>query len=178
MSTQLDAFSIPATSYVEALQRNNVDHFVTVPDWVQLALHLLIERGVPGIRNVPCCNEEQAVAVAAGLWMGGCRPIVVVQNQGMHACINAIRTIGNDVGAPIVFLIGQFGREFANFGRDPGESGRSTVRYLEPVLRAMDIRSWRLETAADMPFFDEAFHYARDESRPAALLVGAPTGWN
>ena len=68
--------------------------------------------------------------------------------------------------------------EFANFGQDPSESERSTVRYLEPVLKAMDIRSWRLETASDMPKFDEAFRYAWGESRPAALLVGAPTGWN
>lgn len=171
-------FNIPASSYVDALRRNSIDYFVTVPDWVQLALHLRIEAGEPGITNVPCCNEEQAVAVAAGLWMGGRKPIVVVQNQGMHACINAIRTIGNDVRAPIVFLIGQFGREFANFGHDPAESRRSTVRYLEPVLKAMDIRSWRLETEGDMPKFDEAFRYAWGESRPAALLVGAPTGWN
>lgn len=171
-------FNIPASTYIEALRRNGVDYFVTVPDWVQLSLHLRIESGEPGIKNVPCCNEEQAVAVAAGLWMGGRKPIVVVQNQGMHACINAIRTIGNDVRAPIVFLIGQFGREFANFGHDPAESNRSTVRYLEPVLRAMDIRPWRLETEADMPRFDEAFRYASDESRPAALIVGAPTGWN
>ena len=178
MSTELDSFNIPATSYIEALQRNKVDHFVTVPDWVQLALHLRIEAGVSGIRNVSCCNEEQAVAVAAGLWMGGRKPIVVVQNQGMHACINAIRTIGNDVHAPIVFLVGQFGREFSNFGRDPSESIRSTVRYMEPVLRAMDICSWRLETEADMPKFDEAFRHAWGENRPVALLVGAPTGWN
>lgn len=135
-------FNIPASHYVDALRRNGIDYFVTVPDWVQLALHLRIEAGEPGITNVPCCNEEQAVAVAAGLWMGGKKPIVVVQNQGMHACINSIRTVGNDVRAPIVFLIGQFGREFANFGQDPTESRRSTVRYLEPVLHAMDIRSY------------------------------------
>lgn len=178
MSIEPESFSIPATSFVDALRRNEVDHFVTVPDWVQLALHVRVEAGLPGIRNVPCCNEEQAVAVAAGLWMGGRRPIVALQNQGMHACINAIRTVGNDVRAPIVFLVGQFGREFANFGHDPAESRRSTVRYLEPVLTAMDIRFFRLEAPADMPRFDEAFRWAWRESRPAALLVGAPTGWH
>jgi sulfopyruvate decarboxylase TPP-binding subunit len=177
MPNEPNSFNIPATRYIEALQRNGVDHFVTVPDWVQLALHLRVEAGIPGLRNVPCCNEEQALAVAAGLWMGGRKPIVVVQNQGMHACINALRTIGNDVGAPIVFLVGQFGREFANFGKDPSESRRSTVRYLEPVLQAMEVRSWRLERESDMPRFDEAFRYAWSEGRPAALLVGAPTGW-
>lgn len=177
MTTE-NSFNIPASRFVDALRRNSVDYFVTVPDWVQLSLHLRIEAGVPGIANVPCCNEEQAVAVAAGLWMGGKRPIVVLQNQGMHACINATRTVGLDVRAPLVYLVGQFGREFANFGKDPAESQRSTVRYLEPVLKAMEIPYWRLETEADMPRFDEAFRHAWSESRPVALLVGAPTGWN
>ena len=172
------SFHIPASRYIEAMQRHAVDHFVTVPDWVQLALHLRIEAGVPGMTHVPCCNEEQAVAVAAGLWIGGKRPIVVLQNQGLHACINATRTIGLDVRMPLVFLVGQFGREFANFGQDPARSQRSTVRYVEPVLDALGIRHWRLETTDDMPHFDEAMDYAWQESRPAALLVGAPTGWH
>lgn len=41
-------FNIPASHYVDALRRNGIDYFVTVPDWVQLALHLRIEAGEPG----------------------------------------------------------------------------------------------------------------------------------
>lgn len=171
-------FNIPASAYIEAMRRNKVDYFVTVPDWVQLALHSRIEAGVEGIQLVACCNEDQAVCVAGGLRIAGKNPIIVVQNQGIYGCVNSIRGVGLDAGLPVVFLVGQFGREFANFGKNPSTSRRSTVRYLEPVLDAMSVRFWRLEEEADMRHFDDAFSYALEAKRPAALLVGAPTGWN
>ena len=171
-------FHIPASSYLDALRRNGVDHFVTVPDWVQLALHTRVEQGVAGLRLVACCNEDQALSVSAGLRIGGRNPIVAIQNQGLFACVNSLRAIGLDARIPIVFLIGQFGREFANFGQSPDQSRRSMVRYLEPLLDALGVRHWRLEHEEDLRFVDKAFSCAIEHRCPVALLVGAPTGWN
>ncbi|MCB1536982.1 MAG: hypothetical protein KDJ44_20300 [Rhodoblastus sp.] len=171
-------FNIPASGYLEALRRNGVDHFVTVPDWVQLGLHDRVERGVEGLALVRCCNEDQAVCVSAGLRIAGKKPVTVVQNQGLYACINTIRAVGLDASLPIVFLVGQFGREFSNFGHEPSLSARNTVKLLEPVLNALGVKFWRLEDESDLGRIDEAFAYADRESRPAVLIVGAPTGWN
>lgn len=171
-------YNIPASRYLEALRRNGVDHFVTVPDWVQLSVHKRIEEGVPGIKLVTCCNEEQAVVTSAGLRIGGKNPILVVQNQGFHACVNATRAIGLDAGIPIVFLIGQFGREFRNFGQDQQKSRAWIVRLVEPIAETMGIPRFLLETEADMPKFDQAFKVALNDKRPVAIVVGAPTGWN
>ncbi|EHP42171.1 thiamine pyrophosphate enzyme, N-terminal TPP-binding domain-containing protein [Cupriavidus basilensis OR16] len=170
--------SIAASAYVEALRASRVDHFVTVPDWVQWALHARMEAGVDGIREVMCCNEDQAVTVAAGLTIGGKRPIVVVQNQGLYACVNTIRAIALDARIPTVFLVGQFGREFSNFGGDPAASRRNMVRLLEPVLDALDVPCWRLEAAADLRHIDAAFDAAHARGGAAALIVGAPIAWH
>lgn len=171
-------YNIPASRYLEAFKRNGVDHFVTVPDWVQLSVHKHIEEGVPGIRLVTCCNEDQAVITSAGLRIGGKNPIVVVQNQGFHACVNATRAIGLDANIPIVFLIGQFGREFSNFGGDQQKSRAWIVRLVRPIAESMHMPCYLLETETDMPKFDEAFKVALDEKRPVAVVVGAPTGWD
>mgnify|MGYP003849529527 CR=1 FL=1 len=80
-SVNLQPFSIPASACVEALARNRVDHVVTVPDWVQLALHQRLEEGLPGVRLVGCCSENQVVTVAAGLALGGKRPLLMMQNH-------------------------------------------------------------------------------------------------
>jgi len=170
-------FNIPASAYISALQRNRVDYVVTVPDWVQLALHCQLQAGVEGLEVVQCCNEDQAVCVATGLRIGGKNPVLIVQNQGIYGCVNSIRALGLDAQQPLVFMVGQFGREFANFGESPSLSRRNTVRYLEPVLDALDVRHWRLEDESDLPKIDQAFSYAQSTSRPAALIVGAPTGW-
>lgn len=172
------SFNIPASGYIDALRRCRVDHFVTVPDLVQLALHSRIEAGVEGIKLVRCSNEDQAVCVSAGLRIAGKRPVTVVQNQGLYACVNTIRAVGLDASLPIIFLVGQFGREFSNFGNDPARSRRNTVKLLEPVLDALGVRFWRLEDDTDLTRIDEAFAYADGESRSAVLIVGAPTGWN
>jgi sulfopyruvate decarboxylase TPP-binding subunit len=171
-------YNIPASAYLAALQRNGVDHFVTVPDWIQLALHERVEAGVDGLELVRCSNEDQAVCVSAGLRIAGKRPITVIQNQGLYACVNALRAICLDASIPVVFLVGHFGREFDNFGQDPNLSERNTVKLLEPVLSALGVRSWRLETERDLAGIDEAFSYADKERRSAVLIVGAPTGWN
>lgn len=51
MTMTEETFHIPSSHYVEALQPNGVDSFVTMPDWVQLALHQL-DKGVDGLRVV------------------------------------------------------------------------------------------------------------------------------
>ncbi len=171
-------FNIPAALFVKALKRNKVDYFVTVPDWVQLSVHKKIEDGVEGIQLVTCCNEDQAVVVSAGLRIGGKNPIVVVQNQGFHACVNATRAVGLDAQIPIVFLIGQFGREFRNFGEDPAKSRARIVRLVAPIAEALDMPHWLLETEDDLSYFDEAFAVALQQKRSVALVVGAPTAWD
>ena len=67
-------FNIPASGYLDALRRNGVDHFVTVPDGVQLGLHVRVEQGVEGLTLVRCSNEDQTVCVSAGLRIVGKKP--------------------------------------------------------------------------------------------------------
>ena len=169
---------IPASAALDALRAAGCDHVVTVPDWVQLAMHVRLEAGEPGLPMVACCAEDQAVTVAAGLTLGGRRPVVVVQNQGLYACVNTIRAVALDAKVPLVFLVGQFGREFANFGADPAQSRRNMVRLLEPVLAALGVSSWRLESVADLASVTAAFEHAHRERTAAVLIVGAPMAWS
>ena len=169
---------IPASACLDALRDAGCDRVVTVPDWVQLAMHVRLEAGEPGLPMIACCAEDQAVTVAAGLTIGGGRPVIVVQNQGLYACINTIRAVALDARIPLVFMIGQFGREFANFGAEPLASRRNMVRLLEPVLATLGVRSWRLESAHDLPAVSEAFDHAHASRAASALIVGAPLAWS
>ncbi len=169
---------IKASRYVEALRAVRVDHFVTVPDYVQLALHQRIENGEPGIRLVRTSNEDQAVCTAAGLTIAGRRPIVVVQNQGFYACINSIRAITLDARIPTVLLIGQFGRENANLGQETRRSARKMVSLLEPMLNTLGIPYWGVEDDGDLAHVRTAFDTAAGNRGAVALIVGRPIAWN
>lgn len=173
----LQPHSIPASACVQALQRNRVDHVVTVPDWVQLALHDRLEQGVAGIRLVPCSNENQTVTVAAGLTIGGKRPLLMMQNQGLYNCINTLRAVCLDAHIPMVFMVGQFGREYENLGHPATESGRTMVRIMEPLLKAIDVPFYNLNSTDDLALMDEAYARAEQEKTAVVLLVSAPMAW-
>lgn len=153
------------------LKSNAVTHAVTVPDWIQIGLHqAIVEDGQ--LELVPFCTEDEAITAAVGLYIGGKRPVVIVQNQGLYAGLNALRAIGLDAGMPVVLFIGQFGREIANFTPDPENSSRRVVRILEPVLDAIHVPHWRVDSAADLDVIDAAFAEAERASWPAAVIFG------
>jgi sulfopyruvate decarboxylase TPP-binding subunit len=174
----LQDHSIPASAGIAALQRNQVDHVVTVPDWVQLALHARLDAGVDGIRVVACANENQTVTVAAGLTIAGRRPLLMMQNQGLYNCLNTLRAVCLDAHIPMVLMVGQFGREYENLGYASTGSRRTMVRIMEPLLNAVGIPFHTLERESDLTLMDQAFEQAERQRTAVVLLVSAPMAWH
>ena len=171
-------YSVGGRAIAAELRRCGVDTATTVPDFVQLSLDACLREPGSGIALTTCANENQAVCAAAGLYFGGRRPAVIMQNQGLHNCLNSLRTVGLDGRVPLLLLVGQFGREFANLGQDPRRSDRRMVRLVEPVLDAMEIPSFRLEGPADFGNIGRAWDTAWQESRATVLIVGHYTLWD
>lgn len=171
-------YSVDATAVLDVLREKGVTHVTTVPDYAQFSLQLRLEAGyLPQTRVMRCCTEDQAVECAAGLWIGGAKPVVVMQNNGFFASINSICAVGIDAKIPLLLLIGQWGREFRNLGKDPRESRRRPVAAIGPVLDVLGVRHWSLESPADLPLLRTAIDHAFGESAPAAVIVGAPVAW-
>lgn len=169
--------SIPATAIVERLDARGFHKIVTVPDFVQLSVHDLIDR-TPRFQVVRCSDENQAIHVAGGLHIGGHKVAVLIQNQGLLNCLNSLRAVGLDAGLPMLLMIGQFGREFSNVGNDPAQSRRRVVNLVEPVLDVMGIDYWRLDGPQDLPKIDTAIDSFAARPGPVAVLIGHYTAWN
>ena len=153
------------------MKQNQVTHVVTVPDWIQIGLHQAVVSDSE-IAVVPFCTEDEAITAGVGLHIGGKRAVVVIQNQGLYAGLNALRAIGLDAGMPLVLFVGQFGREIAGFTPDPMHSSRRVVRILEPVLDAIDVPHWRIDAEDEVGAIDAAFETAYDRMWPAAVIFG------
>ena len=91
---------------------------------------------------------------------------------------SSIWAVGIDAKLPLVLMIVPWGREFVNLGQDPRNSRRRVVATLEPLLDTLGIRSWRLESPADLGNVGAAIDFAYGSSAPAAVVVGAYTGWH
>jgi sulfopyruvate decarboxylase TPP-binding subunit len=167
-----------ASALMAALKSAGATHCVTVPDFVQFALHEQILAPESGIANVFTASEDQALTTATGLHIGGKLPFVMVQNQGFYKCLNTLRATGMDAGVPMVLLVGQFGREPENLGKPMVESRRSMVRLLEPVVDALGLRSFVIEEDADVPRIAEAFAHAHEAETASVVIIARHVTWN
>lgn len=167
-----------ASALMDALHEGGATHVVTVPDFVQFALHQRLSAPDAGIQQVYACSEDQALTTATGLYVGGATPVVLVQNQGFYKCLNTLRATCIDAGVPVVFLVGTFGRELENIGHSTRESRRSMVRLMEPLLDILGLRYWNVTGDADVASVVQAFEHARSAQTGAVVLIDRHVTWN
>jgi sulfopyruvate decarboxylase subunit alpha len=165
------AEAIPAADLLQSLRDVGVTDVVAVPDTHQRSLIQLLDQ-TEDIRFIQAATEDEAVALAAGLIVGGRKPVVQIQHAGLYACVNHLRGIADDGRFPMVFLIGLLGRDPQ---RMPREHAGSMVRLAEPLLDTMGVPHWLLDGPGDLGMVAEAFAAADERQGPTALLVGVNT---
>ena len=162
---------IPANLLLEALLKEQITHVVTVPDTHQKTLLNLISLDTE-LSLIQVCTEDEAIAVAAGLYIANKRPMLLIQNAGFYACLNSVRGLALDARIPICMLIGEYLR---NPELSSKEDPSRVVHLLEPTLESWNIPFWRLDSTDDIGNFAKAFRHSWENSIPTAALIGAPT---
>ncbi|MGH9845499.1 MAG: thiamine pyrophosphate-binding protein [Blastocatellia bacterium] len=169
--TTRPARAVDAQALLDAIRAAGVTHVLTVPDTHQRTLlALLAETDTPKLITV--CTEDEAIGINAGLYIGGARPMLLIQNNGCYACLNTLKAIPLDAQVPTFMLIGEHGRDVTKASR---ENADRSVRMLEPTLEAWDVPYYRLEGPEDLDNFERAYRQCQEQGGPVAVLVGAPT---
>jgi sulfopyruvate decarboxylase subunit alpha len=162
---------IPSEALFEEIRRLDVSYVVIVPDTHQKTLLDRLARvGRPRLLTV--CTEDEAIAINAGLYAGGERPMLIVQQNGLFASINALKGIALDAEVPTFMLVGLYGRDVTRPAR---ESRSRAVRMVEPTLEAWGVPYYSLESPDDLPLLGHAYRQSLEQRGPVAVLVGAPT---
>ena len=157
------------SSVVAELKKNNISHVVWLPDSETNFMFQLLTNE-PTLDLVPVCREGETMAIAAGLWVGGKRPIVLIQNTGIFEAGDSIRGLGLDVNQPLVMLVG-----YRGWSR-PGLTKDSAARFIEHILHAWGITYYLIETDEDADRISLAIEEANRTSKPVAVLVGTEFG--
>jgi sulfopyruvate decarboxylase TPP-binding subunit len=122
-------------SEIAALFREmGITHVVSIADSTIGAWHPAIEAS-PDLRLVRVCREGEAWAVAAGLYLGGATPLVLIQCTGMFESGDSLRNILHDWKLPVFSVIGY--RSYLNQDTLPGDT---CLVFTEPLLGA-----WRID---------------------------------
>ena len=157
------------SSVVAELKKNNISHVVWLPDSETNFMFQLLTNE-PTLDLVPVCREGETMAIAAGLWVGGKRPIVLIQNTGIFEAGDSIRGLGLDVNQPLVMLVGYRGWSRHGLTKD------SAARFIEHILHAWGITYYLIETDEDADRISLAVEEAERTSKPVAVLVGTEFG--
>jgi len=141
-----------------------VTHVVTVPDSTLGAWEAAIIASP--VRLIRVCREGEAWAVAAGLYLGGATPVVMIQCTGLFESGDALRNVLHDWKLPIFSVIGY--RSYLNQEMLPGDT---CLVFTEPILRAWSI-DYRLLTRPEQ-FGEIAEHYRACQAagKPGAALI-------
>lgn len=153
-------------AFLASLQANHVSHVVYLPDSEHSATYELM-LACPDVELVRVAREGEAIAVAAGLLVGGRRPLVMIQNTGMFESGDSIRgLLLAGKGLPIVMAIGYRGWVASGTPRD------NAALFTEPILDAWGIPHVLIASDDDLVRLGECFAEAERSGRPrAALLV-------
>jgi sulfopyruvate decarboxylase TPP-binding subunit len=164
------AAPVEAPDVLAALAAAGTTHVVTVPDTHQKSVMLAVDASpIPVVR---AATEDDVLAICAGLWIAGHRPVALIQQLGLFASVNALRAFTHDQGVPLAILAGMYGRDVERrVEDDPG----SAVHLCIPLLETLGVRHLLVDGPADADAIGPALAAAFDDLCTTAVLLGAPT---
>lgn len=150
---------------LDQLKKNQVTHVVWLPDSETNFLYLLMQEET-SLDLIAVSREGQAFSTAAGLAVGGAKPIILIQNTGLMESGDSLRGWGLGMNTPVVMMVGY--RGWTRHGADQD----TAATYTERFLHAFDIKYFLVEDDKDSDRITMAFEEAERNKRPVAVLVG------
>lgn len=103
------AMSVDLRLY-EAIKNSGIDLILSLPCIMLKGLLQVIEERKE-IQHIPITREEEGVGIAAGAYLGGKIPAILMQNSGLGNSINAIKSLLQLYKIPAIFIMSHRGVE-------------------------------------------------------------------
>lgn len=154
---------VTGADFLQLLRNFGFDFFTGVPcSLVKSLIATLEERG----GYIPETREDAAVGLAAGAYMAGKQPVVIMQNSGLGVSLNALASLSLMYHFPCLLLITWRGYQ----GKDAPEHiimGDISPKLLETLQVPHQVLS--AESAADA--LQWAAETLKQTKKPVALLL-------
>jgi sulfopyruvate decarboxylase subunit alpha len=151
---------------LNTLRRLGFGAVVSVPDGWLGGVLVRIERE-PTMRLVRATHEEEALAIACGIRLGGVRTALLVQNAGVLSMGAGMVTLAQRYQFPLLMLVSYRGTP-----QDPVFYHVPKGRVTEPVFRGIGLSHALADRHRPIgPQVEQAATYAEEASCPFALLL-------
>ena len=168
----------------DVLREVSITHVVGLPDNASAPIFELLSRNThPAL--LPVTREGESFAIASGMWIGGARPAILIQNTGLLESGDALRGTATRMRVPLLCLITMRGFAKMEAAGDEakllpnGWDARTLARpdldsvapMTEPTLHAWGVPSARYGSDSDAVVLVEAVRRSEEERRPMAVLL-------
>jgi sulfopyruvate decarboxylase TPP-binding subunit len=153
-------------SVVAALKECGVTHVIWIPD-SELGTWDSALSTAKELWLIRVCREGEAMAVAAGLLLGGRHPVVAIQCTGLFEAGDSLRNIVHDLKLPLFMIVGLRGY----YAYQQKKTSDTCPVFAEPILKAWQIPYTIFDqrhTAADLA---QAYLQAQTDNRATAICV-------
>ena len=160
---------ISGSEILTALRRAQITHIAALPDITTSDGLLWPISKSADFTLIRLCEEDEGISICAGLAYAGRRSVVMMQQTGLLDSLNAVQAIAIAFEQPVCLLVGLLGREP---GVRPRDSEKHVVRIIEPILEAMGIEHFLIDTGSDVTRLSAAIDTAYAKSKPMVALIG------
>ncbi|MFQ5438359.1 MAG: sulfopyruvate decarboxylase subunit alpha [Paracoccaceae bacterium] len=142
--------------------------FVTSVPCKQLAGVIARVDETDALRHVPATREDEGMGLCAGAFMGGLRPMILMQNTALGVTVNALATLVQFYQFPLPMLISYRG--------EVGEKVACQVEmatHSKALLAQLGIPTYHFHTAAQVAELGGIIEHSFMASKPVAILADA-----
>ncbi len=157
-----------APEFVAALKAAGINFYAGVPCSLLKGLVSILDTD-PDAHYVSATREDSALGMAAGAYLGGKLPMVLMQNSGLGVSVNALASLTTMYALPVLLVISWRGE-----GGNDAPEHIMMGEIMTPILDLMKIPNRVLSAKEPMaPQIAWAKEQMLSKNVPAALIVPA-----
>jgi len=155
---------------LQHLKAAGLNFYLSVPCVFLQDIIKLLEHDAD-ITYTPVTREEEAIGVASGAYLGGNKPVILMQSSGLGNCVNAICSLSNFYNIPILFLISHRGTQVEKIAAQ-----KPMGEIMTPLLSLVNIDCYSFSDPAQLESISEIVEEMYQNQISKAILLH-PTIW-
>jgi phosphonopyruvate decarboxylase len=163
---------IQAQTFIDAAAARGLDFYSGVPcSFLTPMINRVIGAGAAGgpLDYVGAASEGEAVAIAAGAWLGGRGGVVICQNSGLGNCVNPLTSLNAPFRIPVLLVTTWRGQPGVKDEPQHVLMGQITQQMLD--LCGVPNRPFPREAADITPALDAATARFERDGLPFGLVM-------
>lgn len=161
-----DGDSIQSLAFCKLLKVHGFDFFAAVPcSYLEKLIDALIKN--ERIAYVSATREDEAIGIAAGAYLGGKKPVVLMQNSGLSNSVGTLASLVLLYRIPMLLLVSWRGYE----GKDAPEH-RIVGQIVPGLLGAIKIPMLTIgESNSEEETVSKAIKLMNELQSPVAIMI-------